>query len=265
MTAPTLRELQSSFFDSIALRPGDHVYSADLTRSIASEPGIEPLARIGVYADAYWLRLLEVLVADFPILARVLGEDRFASAARDYLAAHPSAEPSVRFLGRTFAPFIECQDDLPAYCGAIARLEWAMNDVFDAADSGVIDAVELREFVAEEWPDVRFTPINAISILTEQWPIQRLWSGEDAGSLVQRETTICVWRARDYEVRHIALDACEAHGMKMMLAGDTFSRICAAYEALAPDEAAREVGIVLARWFARGIIAGLSIAPEQDP
>jgi hypothetical protein len=263
MAAPTLHELQARFFDSIALRPGEHCYSAELTESVAPEPGVDPLTRLGIYADAYWLRLFDVLRSDFPVLARELGEERFASIAREYLISYPSTEPSVRFLGRKFASFLEGRDDLPAYCAAIARLEWAITNAFDAADSSAIDASELCEIVADKWAFLRFAPIHALSLLVEQWPIQKLWSGEEARSLVRQETTICVWRDRDCEVRHVELDAREAEAMKMMLAGETFSGICATYEGLPPDEAAREAGLVLVQWLSRGIIAGFATDPER--
>jgi len=164
----------------------------------------------------------------------------------------------VRLLGRAFASFLEGRDDLPAYCAAIARLEWAITDAFDAADSTAIDAGALSEIVVDKWADLRFAPIHALSLLVEQWPIQKLWQGEEGCSLPPRETTICVFRDRDYEVRHVELDAREAEAMKTMLAGGTLSSICATYEDLPPDQAAREASLVLVQWLSRGIIAGFA-------
>src|ERR1700758_3580906 len=55
--------------------------------------------RIGIYADAYFYRLLECLGEDFPATLAVLKTDNFATLVKGYLLEHPPTEPSIFYAG----------------------------------------------------------------------------------------------------------------------------------------------------------------------
>ena len=58
--------------------------------------------RLRIHADAYRLRLIEVLANDYPVTATLLGEDRLDAFAIAFIQSHPSTHPSVRHFGRGF-------------------------------------------------------------------------------------------------------------------------------------------------------------------
>ncbi len=62
--------------------------------------------RLGIYAEAYLLRLVEILNADFPKLRVLMGKSKFEKMAHDYLAAYPSQYFSVRYLGSHLSKFL---------------------------------------------------------------------------------------------------------------------------------------------------------------
>src|SRR5262249_592418 len=104
---------------------------------IAGDERLPAAERLDIYANMYFFRLLDCLREDFPRLAPALGEDRFHNLATDYLLAHPSEHPSLRYLGRRLPEFLAghalaresaCLTDL-------ARLEWTRADLFDASDA----------------------------------------------------------------------------------------------------------------------------------
>src|SRR5438093_7021934 len=99
---PSLRELQRLFWRSLADAPGGGSPAPGLVELVAPRATLDVGARVGVYADAYFGRLRDVLREDFPHVAALLGP-RFEETARGYLRAHPSEHPSVRHLGRMFA------------------------------------------------------------------------------------------------------------------------------------------------------------------
>src|SRR5438093_1312823 len=109
---PSLRELQRLFWRSLADEPGGGAPAPALVELVAPSATLDAGARIGVYADAYFGRLRDVLREDFPHVAALLAA-RFDETARGYLRAHPSEDPSVRHLGRLFADFLEQRPDLP--------------------------------------------------------------------------------------------------------------------------------------------------------
>src|SRR5262245_52698034 len=55
--------------------------------------------RVGVYAEMYFLRLVEVLVDEFPGLVALLGREEAERLFRDYVCAHPSRHFSLNRLG----------------------------------------------------------------------------------------------------------------------------------------------------------------------
>jgi hypothetical protein len=99
-----------------------------------------------VYADAYFLQLREVLATDFPAMARILGDQRFDQLAREYLREYPTQDPSVRYLGRAMVEFLGTTPNYAPYLAELARLEWPINEVFDAPDASAIRSEDIRNF-----------------------------------------------------------------------------------------------------------------------
>ncbi len=63
--------------------------------------------RLGIYANAYYARLLECLRDGFPVLAGVLGAAAFDSFAFDYLQRYPSRSYTLDRLAESFPRFLE--------------------------------------------------------------------------------------------------------------------------------------------------------------
>jgi hypothetical protein len=93
--------------------------------------------RLEIYARQYWFRLLDCLHDDYPGLRALLGQKRFHSLCRAYLAAHPSSSWTLRNLGSQLESFIQSHPQLagPRAAAAIdiVRFEWAQVVAFDEA------------------------------------------------------------------------------------------------------------------------------------
>src|SRR5271165_5096559 len=146
MRPPSLHEVQRAFWRSIAKSPGCFRSDFDpgLIAAVRPAATLDSTGRIQVYADAYFLRLRDVLIEDFPTVAKILGAEKFEGLAQDYLRAFPSEHPSVRHLGRALAEYVGSRSDLPYYLADLAQLEWAMIDAFDAPDAQPLTADSLR-------------------------------------------------------------------------------------------------------------------------
>lgn len=261
MIAPRLRDIQAGFWAAIA---GPSGIDPDFASAVASGPRLDASGRLAVYAQAYASRLCDALRNDFPNSARLLGEERFAELVRDYLLAFPSEHPSVRHLGHAMAAFIERRvresqraHGLPAYLPDLARLEWALNDTFDAPDVASIGYEVLAGIPSEQWPELRFAAIDALILLECEWPVDELCSGAEASSLRPSPSFIRVWRNPDYQVLHASIDVREAEALKRMISHMRFATICEAYGDLPIEDAARQASATLARWLKSGIIARL--------
>src|SRR2546422_1339699 len=253
---PGLREIQRLFWRSLADEPGGGSPAPGLVELVAPSATLDAGARVGVYVDAYFGRLRDVLRDDFPRVAALLGP-HFEGTARGYLEAHPSEHPSVRHLGQLFAAYLERRADLPPYLSDLARLEWARIEVFDAPDAKPLDARALREVPAEDWPGLRFVPIPALALVRARWPVHEIWAGADPAAFTPAPTALRVWRATDFAVFHAPMDPRATDALGRLIAGQPFAAACEAFADLPPADAAHEATALLLRWLEDGIIARL--------
>ena len=255
---PTLRELQNLFFRAITALPGDLAAAPRFLATVERSATLNACERLQVYGDAYVWRLTAVLREDFPRVAALLGDERFADVVRRFLRCHPSTHPSVTELGRRFAPFLRRCDELPGWIADLARLERARLDVFNAASADSLTMDVLRALLADAWPSLRVAAIPALRVLRMRWPVQRVWDpANDAtpDTLAPQPTTLRIWRAADHRVFHATVDRREARALTRLRAGQTFGEICSVFADLAPDEAAASATALLARWVEDGVVA----------
>ncbi len=249
---PSLRELQSRFFNSIARVPGGGSASFDpgLVHLVEGRGQLGPEERINIYAHMYYARLHEVLREDFPRVAAILGCAGFGAVTRSYLACHPSTHPSLRHLGRHFTAFLDTRPEVASlpFLGDLARLEWTREEVFDALDAEPLRLEYLQSLSADEWPDLRFQLIPAFQVLQSDCCARR------------EKTALRVWRD-GFAVYHAKMDAPEQVALAGVRASEPFAVICAAFESLVPAvEAASAMGSLLLRWIEDGIL----ILPQNE-
>jgi hypothetical protein len=125
---------------------------------------LTPAERVAIYQRMYPLRMEEALGVDYPGLQHFLGEDGFRRLVRDYVAAFPSRSYTLNRLGDHLAEFIRTAPGLRghrAFCHDLARLELAMTQVFDEAETPSLSAEAVAAVPAERWPTVRLRPIAA--------------------------------------------------------------------------------------------------------
>ncbi len=257
MADSKLREVQSWFWRSIAGEPGEYDFEPDLVALVEPSRTQEPAQRVEVYADAYFLRLRDVLAEDFPRVAKLLGDDAFEALARGYLKAYPSTEPSVRHLGRELSAFIRKRNDFPPWLADLAALEWARVNAFDAPDDDApLTTAKLAELDPALWPQQKLIPVRSLQTLDASWPVHRLWAEEHSPDQVAAHPTLLrVWRGKDFYVFHAPMDARESAAMSKLLAGASFAGICQVFEDLDEQQAAQEAGALLLRWLEDAIIA----------
>jgi hypothetical protein len=233
---------------------------AELDARVRADRGVDATRRIDVYAHAYFARLHDVLRDDYPALAAALGEAAFHDLAKLYLLAHPPRSFTLRFLGARLPAFLGSpaavwfRERWP-FAPDLAALEWAIADVFDAADRPVLARAALAALPAEAWPALRFELIAALRLLTLDWPVERLRGAHDGGeplpALAPEPTTVLVWR-RDERVRWRALPDAEARAFAALAAGEDFASVCAHLDS-APEALA-----LLERWLADGVLSALA-------
>lgn len=262
MNAPSLLELQRRMQSSV-IAQGETV---DIETEIAAPCGIAAAQRIGVYVDAYRLRLLEILAEDYRALARWLGEDEFTRIGTAYIAAHPSDTRSVRWFGRHFGTFLETHAADQLLLAELAHFEWAQGIAFDAADADPAGIARMAAIAAERWPRLRFTfhPCVQLLDLGQEVPafFQALITDGPRPATLPIDSppaTWLIWR-HDLTVNWRKLENEEAGALSAVRQDADFARFCEILSESAPhDEATApmQAAAMLKRWLNDGLITDI--------
>jgi hypothetical protein len=238
--------------------------------AIADDNRLSARDRLGIYANAYFYRLLDVFKEEFPCTHKVLGDINFHNLITGYLVECPPSQPSLlqaghdlpRYLEATSGPPTEFTSQMP-FVADLARLERACIEVFHGADADVLDEASLRALAPPTWPSIRIRLHPAAQILDVEWRIDALiaaikdglqWKPPERASV-----TMLVWR-QGSQVRHRALEAGERAALKTAASRTDFGSICAAIATeLGPTtddtELASIINRMLAGWLRDGILA----------
>lgn len=149
--------------------------------------------RLAVYYDAYRLRLLEALGANYPVLRAWLGEDEFENIGIAYLAAHPSQHFSIRWFGHRLAEFLAATQpwsDRP-HVVEMAALEWALSEAFDAEDTTVLGIADMAVIPASAWPGMRLQFHPSAQRLDLRWNVPLLWKAVNRNLDAEKATATC--------------------------------------------------------------------------
>jgi hypothetical protein len=221
--------------------------------------------RLGIYGNGYRSRLVEALQASFPVMAAVLGETDFESLASQYISTHESPFFSVRYYGDALAEFLatDAQYSTAPVLAELARWEWAMAAVFDAADAEPIDVSAFAHLAPEDWDGLCFEWSPAVQVLELQWNVPDLWkavtqeTAQPDPALYPQPTSWLVWR-QDLQIYFRPLAAEEAGASAAARAGRSFAELCLLLcEHLDEQEAAGHAAAFLRGWVQSGLIVGL--------
>jgi hypothetical protein len=257
---PGLRQLQSDL--------QKHLVGGDgaITDAVVDAPPLTIVERLGIYRNAYRVRLIEALEETYPVLHAVLGDEDFAALGGAFLDAQPSVHRSIRWYGGELAEFLARR---PPYAGQpifaeLALLEWTLAEVFDAADALPKPRAALSAIDPSAWSELRFEFHPSLRRLHLRWNTAAVWqamSRDEAPpdpACAEHPVPWLLWR-QNLQNYFRSLSAEEAAALDSALRGDTFGEICAALRDWLPEE---EIPLrsasLLATWADSGIIIAIN-------
>ena len=129
--------------------------------------------RLEIYAHMYYARLLEVMEAEYPTLRQLLGPHAFAAACRQFVAKNPSRTRTLGGLSARFPEFLAKtlpRSNRNGLAVDVARIERAMEDVFDAPRAEPMTAAEFAALGAGDWEGVKLAVTPALRLLELRHP-----------------------------------------------------------------------------------------------
>jgi hypothetical protein len=154
--------------------------------------------RLAVYADMYFIRLIESLSEDFPGVLQDLGDESFKSLATRFLVEHPSRNYRLNPLSAGFSEFLAQTLDDP-FLSQLAHLELSVTRVFDDKHDEPLSLEQVQAVPVEQWEQTHFTPIRAFRLHQFDYPVNgyldAVKSEDESIERPARKTSyVLVWR-----------------------------------------------------------------------
>lgn len=130
-------------------------------------------ARAGIHRNTIHSARQEALRTTYPAVSALVGEACFDSLASRFARSDAPDGPVLAEYGAGFAGFLERQDELGAlvWLGDVARLEWLVNEVRQAAVTNGLSADAARALFAAGDGDLRLAPLPGLRLLQSAWPV----------------------------------------------------------------------------------------------
>ena len=219
--------------------------------------------RFKVYTDAYRLRLIDALGADYPALNDYLGDDGFDALGRAYIDASPSDQFSVRWFGRHLPSFL---GETTPYAKQpllkeLAIFEWALSEAFDASESTLTDYNRLAAIEPTDWPSLKLRFHPSLRRINLNCNAPQVWQASNQKEPLPSFTTSpesqawIVWR-QDLKLLFRSLSAQEAFSLDTFMQGRCFAEVCTGLsEWLDEEQVVINAAGFLQAWLHDGLIA----------
>ena len=176
----------------------------DLESVVLPSKSLSSAERLGIYAHMYYARLIEVMEGEYPTTRQILGEHAFAASCRRFVAKNPSRTRTLNSLSAKFPDFLARTLPRSGRHGLavdVARIERAMEDVFDAPLAAPMTAAEFAAIGSEAGVTLRVNP--ALRLLKLRYPANAYMTAQRRGERPRiprpRATHVIVFR-RGYQV-----------------------------------------------------------------
>ena len=254
-----LSDLQKTFAEALVVPRSIAEDATWRTRGETSFTGndrVTPIGQLDIYREQFWIRHVNCMREDFPVLLALVGDENFDAIVADYLSAHPPKKFQLRHLGEHLADFLSTQDD--TLLADLARLEWAFIDAFDAPDAPPLDPATIAAIPEDAWPNARLILHPSLQLLRLAHPTNQMrdawWSDKDHRPIARvdrAEATVVVYRHKFLLYTEV-MSALPFEMLTLLANGETLG---AAGDHLATPEVEAEIGDWFTRWSALGWIS----------
>ena len=256
-----LADYQDAFAQAL-LAEDPRSASPQLARLVA-QPGF------AIYRNTVLKGCIDALQANFPAVARLVGDEWFRAAAAVYARRDLPTAPTLLTYGQTFAEFLakfEPAAELP-YLADVARVDRLWSEAHVAADDGILDPAALAQLAPE---DLGRITLRLQAATRWAWfdarPIYTLWSqSRDCGAAFDAEID---WRGEGVlltrphgAVKHQLLSRAGAAFLSACIGG--LSLECAVAAAHDTDPAA-DLAALINQVLQAGAIADMQSIPSRD-
>lgn len=147
-----------------------------------------PIERLAIYRNNVHVRLVEALESAYPAVRRLVGDDYFSQAAREYIAAHPPRAPTLLDFGHEFPAFLRVSESASSvpYLPDVARLEQLYLEAYHAPEASSITAADVVACLQRAHEDRTLTLHPSARLMRSPFPVSRIWEVNRAEEPIKR-------------------------------------------------------------------------------
>lgn len=158
-------------------------------------------ARVNVYRDLVFNNVSQLLGSTFPVLIRIIGQERWRILIRGFLRDYRAQTPKFGEIAEEFVgylasePAVLSQGDWPAFLVELAHYEW-VEMVLQQSDAEPLPASDPAQLLE------RPLQVSALAWpLAYTWPVQILSPDHQPSTPPAQPTLLLVRRAVDFSVK----------------------------------------------------------------
>ena len=171
--------------------------------------------RMAIYRRLLFNNVSNFLAGSFPVLRKVIDDDRWQAMARDYFMRHQARTPLFPRMPQEFLEYLEHErevDDDPPWLLELAHYEWMETAT----------AIDPREI---EWQGIDpegdlLEGVPALNPLTNpvayQWPVHQISPSNMPTALPAQPTYLVIYRNPDDKVSFLELNPVSARLIELM-------------------------------------------------
>lgn len=232
--------------------------------------------RLGIYRNAYRIRLCGALADAYEKTRLYLGDERFERAGQRYIDAHPPVTRSLRWFGDRLAAGLAQWLPAEPAVAELARLDWTLRAAFDGPDAPLLDTTELSAVPAESWSTLGLVLHPTACLLAFSHNTVAIWQalndGMDPPPLQRGDEAVTwlIWR-KGLQPHFRSLHPLEAELLRGLLDGESFAAACARAEASQADDdgavdssaIAGQIGGCLRQWLEDELLSAMVLGPSE--
>src|SRR4051812_15686158 len=190
MPGSRLADIQARFYALVTAPEGvaqglatAGLAAADLEAIVKGDGRLGAVARLDVYANMYFYRLLDVLRDAYPRLCAAVGDPTFHNLVTDYLVACPPAHPSIAFAGERLPSFL-AGHPLAAerpWLVPLAVVDRTYVELFDGPDAEPLTLDQLRALPPAELATSSLRLVPCHRVLEHGFLLDPLWRAPGQG------------------------------------------------------------------------------------
>jgi Putative DNA-binding domain len=251
---------------SPGLASSQRVFTAALFDPAAAAPAflreassVRAASALAVYRNNVASSLINVLMARFPVIVRLIGDDAFRGLALRFITRYPPRSPVLMTFGDGFPEFLRCLSETSTadYLADIARLEVARGHAYHATDAEPVAPERFARLTPAELPALQVLLHPSLTLLRSRFPFVSAWEVNQVGA----EQAIRCWKGEDamvfrprYEVQVMRLTGGGFAFLSSLAHG---SALASAIEAGVRDDASFDLAANLAMLAGSGAVVEL--------